>query len=174
MKAYSPPTTSEEPIAGYAVLDDKGRLGLPKDLRQRLGVRTGGNFSYTLLDGMVRLHVATAPAAERDRAMRVSVDERGRITLLRPIRRALDAGPGSTLAYILLDDTLLLIPQDDQLRALIGRAERALAGTGARTHDLLDELPAIRDEVMREAYGDAFMDALAREHAALHGQLEPG
>lgn len=61
--------------------------------------------------------------------------------------------------------------QDDQLLALTERAAQALAA-GVTTQDLLDDLFAIRDEIMREAYGAAFMDALAREHTALHGHHE--
>ena len=171
MRILPPSTTSEEPIAGFAVLDAKGRLGLPKAVRQRLGVQIETTFNYSLLDGMVRLHKTAAPATPRDGTARVTADGRGRINLVKPIRHALDAGPGSTLAYVLLVDTLLLIPQDEQLIALM---ERAQVAAGGRAHDLPDELPAIRDEVMREAYGDGLMDALAREHTALHGQLEPG
>lgn len=33
-----------------------------------------------------------------------------------------------------------------------------------------DDLPAIRVEVARESYSDAFMDELAREHRALRGR----
>jgi len=34
--------------------------------------------------------------------------------------------------------------------------------------------PQIRDRVAREAYGDAFMDELGREYAALHKQESGG
>lgn len=53
------------------------------------------------------------------------------------------------------------------------RAARVLAQAGLTVDDLLDDLPRIRDQVVRERYGDAFMDELGRERAAL-GKREAG
>lgn len=110
----SPPGVPEEVIAGFSVLDNKGRLSLSKPVRQALGMR-----------------------------------------------------PGSTLAYVLVDAGLLLIPQDDHLAALLDHAASVLEEAGLTTQDLLDELPAARAAVVEELYGAAFMAELTRQHAAL-------
>ncbi len=61
------------------------------------------------------------------------------------------------------------------LLAALDRSAAAVAAAGLTTDDLLADLPAIREEVARATYGDAFMDELARVHAALHGAGEgPG
>ena len=178
MKMSSTSLTSlETAVSGFTVLDEKGRVGLPKVVRQSLGLRAGVALDMTLLEGMLRLRPAPAPvtpAREEDGAggpapSRAVLDEKGRLGLGRAVRRALAVQPGSALAYVLLDGALLLIPQDEQLATLMARAAAALAAAGVTTQDLLDDLAAARSAVMREAYGDDFMDALAREHAALHG-----
>ena len=171
------PASLETAVSGFTVLDEKGRVGLPKEVRQRLGVRSGAGLDMTLLEGMLWLRPAPAPvtpAREEDGGSgptpsRAVLDEKGRLGLGKAVRQALAVQPGSALGYVLLDDALLLIPQDEQLATLMARAAAALAAAGVTTQDLLDELPATRSAVMREAYGDAFMDALARKHAALHG-----
>src|SRR5438093_9102365 len=98
------------------------------------------------------------------------LDNKGRISLPKPVREALGIGPGSPLAYVLVDNTLLLIPQDEHLAVLMDRAARALERAGITTESLLDELPAVRDEIVKEIYGAEFMEALARRHAALQGK----
>ena len=171
------PASPETAVSGFTVLDEKGRVGLPKEVRQSLGLRAGVVLDMTPLEGMLWLRPAPAPvtsARGEDGAggpapSRAVLDEKGRLSLGRAMRQALAVQPGSAFAYVLLDDALLLIPQDEQLAALMARAAEALAAAGATTQDLLDDLPAARSAVMRKAYGDASMDALAREHAALHG-----
>ena len=174
------PASPETAVSGFTVLDEKGRVGLPKAVRQSLGLRAGVVLDMTPLEGMLWLRPAPAPVTptrEEDGGdgpmpSRAVLDEKGRLGLGKAVRQALAVRPGSALAYVLLDDALLLIPQDEQLAALMPRAAAALAAAGVTTQDLLDDLPAARSAVMREAYGDAFMDALAREHAALHGDLD--
>ncbi len=171
------PASPETAVSGFTVLDEKGRVGLPKAVRQSLGLRAGVVLDMTLLEGMLWLRPAPAPvtpAREEDggdgpMSSRAVLDEKGRLGLGKAVRQALVIRPGSALAYVLLDDALLLIPQDEQLAILMAQAAAALAAAGVTTQDLLDDLPAARSAVMRDAYGDAFMDALAREHAALHG-----
>jgi bifunctional DNA-binding transcriptional regulator/antitoxin component of YhaV-PrlF toxin-antitoxin module len=169
--------TRERGAAGFAVLDAKGRVSLPKAVRQALRVQAGAALDYAVRDGMLWLRPAPVAAsgengaAERG-AARAVVDEKGRFSLGKAVRRALDVRPGSTLGYVLLDDAFLLIPQDDQLAALMERAAAALAAAGITTQDLLEDVPAARDAVLREAYGDAFMDDLAREYEALRGERE--
>ena len=48
------------------------------------------------------------------------------------------------------------------------RATRLLHDAGLTVGDLLAELPAVREEIMRDEYGDTFVDALVSAHAALH------
>ena len=75
--------------------------------------------------------------------------------------------PGSSLAYILVDHALLLIPQDKHLAELMDRAAQAMERAGLTTEDLPNDLPAVRDQVVKEMYGTEFMEELAREHAAI-------
>ncbi len=55
------------------------------------------------------------------------------------------------------------------LLAALDRSAAAVAVAGLTADDLLDDLLAIREQVARATYGDAFMDELARAHAAQHG-----
>ena len=97
------------------------------------------------------------------------LDDKGRLSLSKAVRQALGVQQGSSFAYILVDHTLMLIPQDEHLAELMDRAAQALERAGLTTEDLLNELPAVRDQVVTELYGKEFMDELAREHAAIHG-----
>ena len=165
----------EQAAAGFTVLDAKGRVSLNKAVRQALGVQAGTALDYAVRDGMLWLRPVPVAASgengatERGAACAV-VDEKGRLSLGKAVRQTLGVRPGSSLAYVLLDHAFLLIPQDDQLAALMERAAAALTAAGITTQDLLDDVPAARDSTLREAYGDAFMGDLAREYAALHGE----
>jgi AbrB family looped-hinge helix DNA binding protein len=97
----------------------------------------------------------------------LTVDDKGRVSLPKPVRGALDLQPGSSVAYVLVDGMLLLLPQDDQLVDLMQRAERALAASGLTVDDFLAELPNARAEVVAETYSAEFL----REMAELHEQL---
>jgi len=44
-----------------------------------------------------------------------------------------------------------------------------VAAAGLTVDDLTADLPTIREQVARATYGDAFMDALHRDHAAQRG-----
>ena len=52
----------------------------------------------------------------------------------------------------------------------MAQAARALEEAGLTVQDLLDELPAAGEAVMRQIYGDALVDDLLREHRALEGR----
>ena len=59
-------------------------------------------------------------------------------------------------------------PGDDQeMEAVMAQAVQALEEAGMTVQDLLDELPAAGEEVMRQIYGDALVDDLLREHDAV-------
>lgn len=99
-----------------------------------------------------------------------TLDNKGRLSLSKPVRQALGVQPGSSVAYVVVDRALLLFPQDEHLARLMDHATKTLVEAGLTSRDLLDELPAARDEVVRELYGEAFMAELARRHAALHDE----
>ena len=92
------------------------------------------------------------------------LDDKGRISLPKPLRGALGLHAGSTVAYIRLNDMVLLIPQDEQLTALMDRAAAALEAAGITVEDFLANLPAARDDVVNEAYGAGFMQDLERRY----------
>jgi AbrB family looped-hinge helix DNA binding protein len=93
------------------------------------------------------------------------VDDKGRFTLPKGVRAALDLSPGSAIAYVVVKGRLVLYPQDAELVRLADDAAALIKGVGLTTQDLLDSLPAVRDRVMRETYGDAVVEALAQRHA---------
>lgn len=100
------------------------------------------------------------------------IDEKGRIALPKSVRTALGVHAGSSLAYIVLDDAVLFIPQDAHLAQLQQQAIQALTEAGLTVQDLLDQLPQARGTVMREAYSPDFLAklwALRNEQGATQG-----
>ena len=104
----------------------------------------------------------TAEPAESPTAGFSTVDDKGRVSLSKAVRKALGVEPGSSVAYIVLDSTLLLIPQDQHLAALMQAATEAMQQAGITVEDITDELPAARAEVVSEAYGAEFLEELER------------
>ncbi len=100
------------------------------------------------------------------------LDNKGRLSLSKPVRRALGMRPGSSVAYVLIDQTLLVIPQDEHLARLMDDAAAVLQEAGLTPQDFLDELPAVRAEVVEELYGAEFMAELERQRLALHAAAE--
>ena len=92
------------------------------------------------------------------------LDEKGRVSLPKPVRSALGIEPGSPVAYVVLDGAVLLVPQDEHLAVLARDAERALAAAGLTTEELLEALPAARDAVVSESYSAEFLAELGRLH----------
>ncbi len=97
-----------------------------------------------------------------------TIDDRGRVALTKATRRALHLRTGSSLAYVVLDGAIMLVPQDTYLTEIAERAARVLHNAGLSVDDLLTELPTVREEILRKEYGDRFVDALASAHAAIH------
>lgn len=91
-----------------------------------------------------------------------TVDEKGRISLPKPVRRALGIAPGSAVGYVVVDSVLLLTPQDAQLAKLMRQGEEALHSAGLSARDLADELPEAHDTVFRESYSEDFRRELER------------
>src|SRR3954447_5629001 len=98
------------------------------------------------------------------------VDEKYRISIPREVRQTLDIAPGSRLAYATIDGMFVLISQDKHLALLVKQATKALADAGLTAQDIIEELPAVREEIMRETYGEEFVAELARLHAALRAE----
>jgi bifunctional DNA-binding transcriptional regulator/antitoxin component of YhaV-PrlF toxin-antitoxin module len=85
------------------------------------------------------------------------VDEKGRLSLTKTVRHKLGIEPGSRVAYVLLGGAVLIVPEDKHLETLMQKAEKALRAAKLTAEDLLDELPATRDAVIRETYGADFI-----------------
>ena len=98
-----------------------------------------------------------------------TLDDRGRVALSKAARHALKLRTGSSVAYIVVDGAIVLIPQDEHLARLSEHAAQLLENAGLTVEDLLAELPAVREEILREDYGDEFVDELARRQAAVRG-----
>lgn len=95
-----------------------------------------------------------------------TLDDRGRVALSKATRQALNLRPGSSLAYVVVDGSIMFFPQDEHLARLSEHAAQILDEAGLSVEDLLTTLPAARAKVMRDAYGADFMEALEREHTA--------
>ena len=61
----------------------------------------------------------------------------------------------------------------EQLAAIWHEGQQALAAAGLTASDFLDELPAARAEVMREAYGNEFLRELEELRIRLLESDEP-
>lgn len=100
------------------------------------------------------------------------VDEKGRVSLPKPIRRALGLDAGASVAWLAVGGTVLLVPQGEHLAELFDRAQSALAAAGLSADDVLGELPAARARVVAEAYGDDLALELARARSAPRPPVE--
>ena len=106
----------------------------------------------------------SSPTAEMPSGFGV-IDGRGRLTLPKAIRQAMRLQPGSSVAFVAIDDQLLVIPQDGHLAQLMDGAVAALARLRLTSDDLLVDLPAAGEEAMRRVYGNELVDELAAVHA---------
>jgi antitoxin PrlF len=95
-----------------------------------------------------------------------TVDDKGRLSLPKPVRRALGLDAGASVAWIALGGTVLLVPQDQHLTDLSARAQAALAAAGLSVGDVLAQLPAARASVMEETYGPELVREITQAHAA--------
>ena len=112
--------------------------------------------------------MASTTSDDEKTASFTTLDDKGRLPVHKELRDALGLRPGSAVAYVLLEGMRLVIPQGAQLALLTEQAAAALASADLTTEDLLSQLPDIRAEVMRETYGQQFMDALERERVRLN------
>jgi AbrB family looped-hinge helix DNA binding protein len=109
----------------------------------------------------------TIPGSEQ--AGFISVDEKGRVSLPKAVRQALDIEPGSSLAYAVIDGMLVLFSQDKHLAILMDRATNVLTEAELTDQAWEEKRLAIRGEIFRETYGDAFVDELERKYGHLIG-----
>lgn len=89
-----------------------------------------------------------------------TLDDKGRVSLPKAVRASLGIHAGSSLAYVVFDNAVLLVPQDEHLADLQRQAIAALAEAGLTVDDLLERLPEARADVTREAYSPAFLARL--------------
>jgi len=102
---------------------------------------------------------------ERGTAGFAVLDNKGRLTLPKVVRSALHFEAGSTVAYVVAGNSLLVVPQDAQLAALMEKASHSVAAAGLTAQDFIDELPAVREELLRERYSADFVAQVRADHA---------
>ena len=85
------------------------------------------------------------------------LDEKGRLTLGKPLRQALHLGAGATLAWLNMGEAIMLIPVDAQLAGLMADAAKVFAGAHPTLDHLDEELAIIREEVVAGHYGPDFL-----------------
>jgi bifunctional DNA-binding transcriptional regulator/antitoxin component of YhaV-PrlF toxin-antitoxin module len=111
-------------------------------------------------------------SAVEGNALQLVLDSEGRIVLPQPIRELLGVAPGATLSYILANGVLMLFPNGVDTLSLVARAMKPPEVTDQwkdNTAEIEAELVEIRARVVREMYGDEFMDKLEREYGHLVG-----
>lgn len=91
-----------------------------------------------------------------------SMDDKGRVSLGKPMRAALGLNAGAIMAYVKVGDAIMLIPQDAHLTKIMEDATRAMERAGITVQDLVDGLPDARAEVVTEHYGEEFLRELER------------
>jgi len=97
------------------------------------------------------------------------MDEKGRVTLSRPVRQALHPDTGSTLAWITVGEAVLLLPQDGHLLELIDAARAAFERVGLDLEHPDTELEEVRAQVVAEHFGAGFFDELGRISGTAYG-----
>jgi bifunctional DNA-binding transcriptional regulator/antitoxin component of YhaV-PrlF toxin-antitoxin module len=88
------------------------------------------------------------------------MDDKGRISLAKPVRQALGLEAGSSLAWLKIGNAVLFVPQDQHLRQLMDAASHVLESANIAVRQMLDDLPAARAEVVAEHYGEEVIRAL--------------
>ncbi|MGH2344062.1 MAG: AbrB/MazE/SpoVT family DNA-binding domain-containing protein [Chloroflexota bacterium] len=89
------------------------------------------------------------------------LDEKGRLTLGKPLRTALDLKAGSTLAWLKMGDAIMLVRVDTHLAGLMSDAAQVFANAHLTLDRLDEELVIIREETTADHYGPDFLAALS-------------
>lgn len=90
------------------------------------------------------------------------LDGKGRLTLGKSIREALHLEAGSTLAWLMVGDAVMLVPADAHLAELMDAAATAFENAHLNLDNLEEELTSIREEIVTEHYGPSFFHELRR------------
>jgi AbrB family looped-hinge helix DNA binding protein len=90
------------------------------------------------------------------------VDEKGRLSLPKPVRAQLGLEAGAAVAWIAAGGAVVIVPQDAHLADLSSRANQLLAAAGVSVDDVLGSLPEVRARVVEETYGVDFAAELAQ------------
>jgi bifunctional DNA-binding transcriptional regulator/antitoxin component of YhaV-PrlF toxin-antitoxin module len=90
------------------------------------------------------------------------LDGKGRLTLGKSIRDTLHLDAGSTLAWLRVEDAVMLVPVDAHLADRMNAAAAVFENAHLNLDDLDEELTRIREEVVEEHYGPDFFQASHR------------
>ena len=101
------------------------------------------------------------------------LDEEGRLTLGKPIRDALHLEAGSTLAWLIVGDAIMLVPADAHLAELMDAAATAFENAHLNLDNLEEDLASIREEIGTEHYGPNFFHELHRTVHTPSGAMTP-
>jgi hypothetical protein len=91
--------------------------------------------------------------------------------IAKPICEAFGLRAGSTVAWVKVGNTLMIIPQDQHLARIMEEATDALERAGLTADDLLVGLDETRAEIVTEHYGEGYFDRL-REIAAVRDSAD--
>ncbi len=89
------------------------------------------------------------------------VDERGRLSVPKPIRNKL--GLSGRVTLVALGNCLLLVPQQQEFEAKASRIRSAVLRDGETVEDILAQLPAAGRESFIAKYGEELTAELERE-----------
>ena len=95
------------------------------------------------------------------------VDEKGRFALPKPIRQELGIDAGASVAWLVVDGAVVVVPQDGHLAELFARGQRALAAAGLSVEQIEASLPEARAQAVEELYGRDLVEELASAEASL-------
>ena len=90
------------------------------------------------------------------------VDDKGRVSLAKPVRQALGLKAGASVAWLKIGNAVLFIPQDQHIEHLMDAATQVLERATVGVSEMLDDLPAARAEAVAEHYGEMFLSTLER------------
>ncbi len=82
------------------------------------------------------------------------VGEKGQITITTEYRRAYKIEKDSQLLLIQIDDTLMIVPQDEMLERISKNIQDALYGRGITSEEAKEKKKKVRKKLFKELYGD--------------------
>jgi AbrB family looped-hinge helix DNA binding protein len=82
------------------------------------------------------------------------IGEKGQLTVPKQYRDDLGLDPGAPFAVLRMGSGLLLIPEQRRFEQLCEQIGSALNQAGVSANHLVEDLPAIREQIFKERYGD--------------------